>query len=53
MKGTCYDGLFQVGDYEGEGKLVHQDGTIEEGIWKQGKLAYPQDLAGKYNMCDF
>ena len=53
MRGTCYDGQFQANDFEGEGKMVHPNGTIEEGIWKQGKLIYPQDFGNKYNMCDY
>jgi hypothetical protein len=33
--------------------MVHKNGTVEEGIWKQGTLILPQDLGGKYNMCDY
>ena len=53
MRGTCYDGMFQANDCEGEGKLVYKNGTIQEGLWKAGVLVQAMDLGGRYFMCDY
>ncbi|MGB0864455.1 MAG: caspase family protein [Saprospiraceae bacterium] len=36
--GAKYVGAFEKGNFEGEGTYYHTDGSIEEGIWKNGVL---------------
>lgn len=35
---TKYVGMFWNGDYNGEGVLYFEDGTKQQGVWKDGKL---------------
>ena len=36
-----YEGYWQNGFMEGQGTMIHNDGTVEKGIWKEGTLIEP------------
>ena len=42
--GDKYVGMFKDGKRNGHGTLTWKDGTVQEGIWKDGEFQYAQKL---------
>jgi len=41
--GSCYEGYFHKGEFHGEGKFTHADGSVEKGLWYNGTLQDDSD----------
>ena len=48
MDKTYYEGYFLNGEKDGLGRMISEDGEVQQGLWKNGKFHKPEQLKSPY-----